>query len=93
MPLDNQHAGGGAKPPPASLLRGWMLLFLAFLLIAGFVIVSPRLEKLPLVGSTIEVLRESGIDVGAWYYDDVDEVSEAERFMRRTLGGGNSRRD
>jgi hypothetical protein len=84
--LNERHAGGGAKPPPAHLFRRWLLLLLGILLIAGFVVIAPRLERLPLVGSTIQILRESGIYVGGWYWDMVDEVTEAERAMRRTLG-------
>jgi hypothetical protein len=82
---NKEHAGSGDKPPPAHLLKRWMLLFLAVLLIAGFVVIAPFLETLPLIGKPIQVLRESDIEVGAWYYDDVKEVAEAERFMRRAL--------
>jgi len=86
--LNNQHAGGGTKPPPANLLRRWLVLLLSVLLIVGFAVIVPKVEQLPVVGSSIKTLRESGIDVGAWFYDDVDEVAEAADFMRRALGPG-----
>jgi hypothetical protein len=35
------------------------------------------------VGKQVTALRESGIDVGAWYYDDVEQYFEAEEFMLR----------
>jgi hypothetical protein len=39
-------------------------------------------ERLPKVGKQVSVLRESGINVGAWYYDDVEEYFEAEEYIR-----------
>ena len=63
-----------------------MFLFAAVVLLIGFIAVAPRLERLPLVGATLQLLREKGIYVGGWYYDMVDEVAEAESFMRRVLG-------
>ena len=86
MSLIKPQAGGGSKPPPASLFRRWMFLFTAVILIIGFIVVAPHLERLPLVGATVQMLRESGIYVGGWYWDMVDEVAEAESFMRRALG-------
>ena len=63
-----------------------MFLFAAVVLLIGFIAVAPQLERLPLVGATLQLLREKGIYVGGWYYDMVDEVAEAESFMRRALG-------
>lgn len=78
-------AGGGTSSP-ASLFRGWMRLILIFGLLAACLYLAPNLERLPIVGSRIAVLRESGIDVGAWYYDDVKEYFEAEAYIREKRG-------
>ena len=86
MIVNNPQAGDGSKPTPASLFRRWLLLLAAIAMIIGFMVIAPRLERMPLVGATLQFLRERGIYVGGWYYDMVDEVAEAEGFMRRALG-------
>lgn len=62
-----------------------MKLLLVFILIAACARLAPNLERLPLIGSVISVLRKSGINVGAWYYDDVEEYFEAEKYIREKL--------
>ncbi|MDF1592941.1 MAG: hypothetical protein P1P89_15600 [Desulfobacterales bacterium] len=64
----------------------WLKLFLVAMVIGACAYLGSSLERLPLVGSAITTLRESGISVGAWYYDDVEEVFEAMDFIRETLG-------
>lgn len=90
--MTNPQTARGGKPPRAPLSKGWLKLFLAALLIAACVYLSPNLENLPLVGSGITLLRESGINVGAWYYDDVEEYFEAERYMRERLHSDHSKK-
>lgn len=82
---DIKQAGDG-QPSPVSIFKRCLRLAVAILLLAGFIYLAPHLERLPGVGQTIQVLRESGIDVGAWYYDDVDEYFEAEEYVRDRLG-------
>lgn len=77
---------GDGQPSPVSLHRRLMRLLLAILLLAAFIYLAPNLERLPGVGRDIQVLRESGINVGAWYYDDVEEYFEAEEYVRKKLG-------
>ena len=84
MFTDRQPTGGG-RPPPVSLFRRWMKLLLVFILIAVSVRLAHNLERLPLIGSAISDLRKSDIDVGAWYYDDVKEYFEAEKYVREKL--------
>ena len=84
MFTDQQPTGGG-RPPPVSLFRRWMKLLLVFILIAVSVRLAHNLERLPLIGSAISDLRKSDIDVGAWYYDDVKEYFEAEKYVREKL--------
>ena len=74
---------GDETAPPVSLPKRLVRFFAAVLLVAAFVYLAPELERLPgNIGQTITVLRESGIDVGAWYYDDVEECFEGMEFVR-----------
>ncbi len=82
---DKQDTGAG-QPSPVSLFRRWLRLLLALSLIALASYLVPELEKLPYLGQRITALRESGIDVGAWYYDDVEQYFEAERYIREKRG-------
>ncbi|MGM0646381.1 MAG: hypothetical protein ACQESV_08310 [Thermodesulfobacteriota bacterium] len=60
--------------------------WLRFLLVIGGLAVAihfaPAVERLPLVGKQVTVLRESGVNVGAWYYDNVEEYFEAEEYIK-----------
>lgn len=78
----NKDAGDGRKSP-ASLIRRWGRLLIAVLVLSALVHFAPVVERLPGVGKQVTALRESGIDVGAWYYDDVEQYFEAEEFMLR----------
>lgn len=83
---DTQQTGGG-KPSPVSIKKRLVRFGIAVFLIAGFVYLAPNLERLPGgVGHTITVLRESGIDTGAWYYDDVEQCFEGMDFIREKRG-------
>jgi hypothetical protein len=62
-----------------------MKLFFVFILILACMRLAPNLERLPWIGSSISALRKSGINVGAWYYDDVEEYFEAEQYVREKL--------
>ncbi len=80
----NKQTGGG-EPSPVSFSRRLLRLAVAVSLLVAFIYLAPNLERLPVVGQTIQVLRESGIDTGAWYYDDVEEYFEAEEYVRERL--------
>ncbi|MFN2353449.1 MAG: hypothetical protein ABR512_02845 [Desulfopila sp.] len=84
--MTNTQPGGDGKPSPPSLFRRWVRLIIAFLLIVLAVYLAPNLEKLPGVGDRIAALRESDIEVGAWYYDDVKKYFEAEKYIREKRG-------
>ena len=81
-------AGDEALSPAAPPLGKRLLrLSLAVLLVTGFVYMAPNLERLPGgVGETITIIRESGIDTGAWYYDDVEQCFEGMDFVRERRG-------
>jgi hypothetical protein len=77
---------GDGQPSPALPLRRWLRLAGALVLLAAFIYLAPNLERLPGIGQSIQDLRESGINVGAWYYDDVEQYFEAEEYVRKRLG-------
>ena len=83
----NKQPGGG-QPSPVSIKKRWIRFFLAVFLVAGFVYLAPNLERLPGgVGHTISVIRESGIDTGAWYWDDVEQCFDGMEFIREKREG------
>jgi hypothetical protein len=84
--VTQQKNSGDGQPSPVSPFRCWLRLAGALLLLAAFISLAPQLERLPGVGQSIQALRESGINVGAWYYDDVEEYFEAEEYVRKRLG-------
>lgn len=83
MNHNSQQQTGDGGPPPVCLKKRISRFLVAVILIVGFIYLAPNLERLPCsIGETITVLRESGIDVGAWYYDDVEECFEGMDFVR-----------
>ncbi|PTN34358.1 hypothetical protein [Desulfonatronum sp. SC1] len=92
MPSNNQQAGDG-KPSPASPLRRLLRLGLGVALIVGFIAMLNNLERLIGKSETLETLRERDIYVGAWYWDTIQEVSEAMSFIRGALGKGDKKED
>ncbi len=50
----------------------------------GFVALPFLQENLPFVGKTIAAFEHSGIDVGDYYYSDVEECILAGRHMQHT---------
>ncbi len=76
------NKAGGPSLPPASRAVRWRRFIIAVVLLACFIWAAPMLERIPVVGEKIADLRESGINVGAWYYDDVEEYFEAEDYIR-----------
>ena len=81
----HKHTGDG-QPSPVSPYRRCLRLAVALSILAAFLYLAPNLERLPGLGQRIQVLRESGINVGAWYYDDVEQYFEAEEYVRKKLG-------
>ncbi|MFP4167931.1 MAG: hypothetical protein ACLFSY_03660 [Desulfonatronovibrionaceae bacterium] len=80
--LDTKQDTGGGESPPVSLKKRWARLLLVVLILAAFIHFAPLVERLPWVGWQVTLLRESGTNVGAWYYDNVEEYFEAEEYMR-----------
>lgn len=77
---------GDGQPSPVPLKKRLVRFLVAILLVMGFIYVAPNLERLPGIGHTITVLRESGIDTGAWYYDNVEQCFEGMEFVRERRG-------
>jgi hypothetical protein len=72
---------GGPTGPPGSFQR-WLRLATALLLVVVLVLLAPLAERLPGIGPQVKVLRDSGVETGAWWWASVPEVAEAVRHMR-----------
>lgn len=72
---------GGPDGPP-SPFRRWLWLMAFVLLIVVFVRLAPLSERIPLIGTQVKIMRDSGVEVGAFWWTDVPEVSEAERHFK-----------
>lgn len=68
-----------------------MRLGVGIALIVGFIVILANLERVTGKSRTIEALRERDIYVGAWYWDSIQEVSEAMSFIRGALGKGDKK--
>lgn len=80
-----QHPGEG-NPSPGYAYKGWIRLGFITLLIVLATYLAPKMEKIPYVGDRITAIRLSGINAGAWYYDDVQECFEAAEYIRERRG-------
>ena len=79
---NNIKPAGDGKPSPVPFRKRLARFAVAVFLVAGFIYLAPNLERVPGIGQTITILRESGIDVGAWYWDDVEQCFEGMEFIR-----------
>ncbi|AZK60739.1 hypothetical protein Daudx_2211 [Candidatus Desulforudis audaxviator] len=76
---------GGPAGPPGNTFRSWLALIVAVWCMAGFAFLGlPALERLPGLGPAVKVVRDSGIEAGAFFYTDVDKVREAELHVRHS---------
>jgi hypothetical protein len=67
-------------------LNRWLLCLLGFFTIWVFMfVVGPFLAKSSWIKPLADFIEESGIDAGAIYYTEVEEVGEAEMNMRGTF--------
>ena len=57
------------------LLILWILIF----------VIAPHYEKSKYIKPLAQYIEESGIDAGAIYYTEVDEVAEADLMIRDTF--------
>lgn len=82
--LFNKTAGPQGSAP---LIRKWGGFFLCMFLLWFFMFVfAPWLAKNnEYVGTLGKYIRESGIDAGAVYYTEVEEVGDADQMIRDTF--------
>lgn len=79
MTLFNKRISGGPPGPPETLRR-LIAFVIGILLLMGFAFLAlPALKNLNAVGPAVELLEESGIEAGAFWYANVEKVGEAER--------------
>lgn len=71
---------------PSGVIKRWLHLamWLAFIWIFVFIL-GPMMQKIPAVGILGNYIKESGIDAGAIYYTEVEEVGESDQAIRNTF--------
>jgi hypothetical protein len=72
---------------PAGAIRRWLHFAFCLLLLWTFIFVlGPMLQqKIPAIGILGNYIEESGIDAGAIYYTEVEEVGESDLAIRNTF--------
>jgi hypothetical protein len=74
---------GGGPPPPLGLLDRWLRLALGMTLLLLFAFVAvPALQQTSVVAPSAQTIIERGIEAGALYYTGVEQVPEAEAYVR-----------
>lgn len=67
-------------------LKRWIHFIIWLLCIWVFVfILAPFMQKIPAVDTLSRYIKESGIDAGALYYTEVEEVGESDLAVRNTF--------
>lgn len=75
-----------AHPPPFVGIKKWLHLAFWLLIIWTFIFVlGPIMQKIPAVGTLSRYITANGIDAGALYYTEVEEVGESDQAVRNTL--------
>ena len=75
-----------AYSQPPHVLKRWLHLGIWLLCLWLFIFVlAPLMQQIPAVNTLSRYIKESGIDAGALYYTEVDEVGESDLAVRNTL--------
>lgn len=82
---DRSRTGDGRKRP-SPLLRKWATLLISFFLVWLFAfVVAPWMQRVSSVKQMADYIERSGINASAFYYTDVEEVSDAYLNIRSTF--------
>lgn len=72
-----------------AIFNRWLSLVLSLLLIGFFAfVIVPILCQLPFVAEHIQILKDRDTRAGAYFYTDVNEVGQAESFLRNAKAYG-----
>ena len=67
-------------------ISNWLRFLCCVLLILTFMfVIAPWFQKVPALKTLGRYISESGIDAGAIYYTEVEEVGEADQGIRNTF--------
>jgi hypothetical protein len=79
---DSPGRGGGAN------WRGWLGLGIGLTAIWLFTfVVLPGIQKLPLINPVMEIIAESGVNAGSYWYTQLEETADGSMYVRNTLDG------
>lgn len=75
---------GGPSGPPASL-RQWIALVLGIgLIMLLLFVVAPAAQEHMGIKDAVDEIRQRDIEAGAYYYTGVEQVRDAELFIRHS---------
>jgi len=76
---------GGSQNPPGRL-KSWLKLFIGIAALWFLTyVVGPFVDNLPWIKPATSFIDDSGINTPAFYYTAVEEVGDAEAFIRNSL--------
>lgn len=82
IPIKQKSESPKECPIRRFLLTGGAFL-IGLLLLAGFAFFAiPASKNLYAVGTVVALIEDSGIEAGAFWYANVEKVSEAERYIK-----------
>jgi hypothetical protein len=68
--------------------RGWLGLAIGLAAMWFFTFVAlPGIHQLPLIKPVMDVIAESGVDAGSYWYTQLEETAEGSMYVRNTLDG------
>lgn len=86
LAMINEQKQAAGRHLPAGPPAGWLKLVCWLLLIWFFIFVAaPTLKKIPAINTLATYIDRSGIDAGAIYYTEVEEVGQADLAIRNTF--------
>ena len=78
---------GSTPQGPKNRLRGWGTLAFALFLLWGFAaVVGPWAQQyIPLMDQIVQVAEERDIDMGAYFYTEIEASYNGERYLKKAL--------
>jgi hypothetical protein len=89
----NKNNKAGLLPKGKSRLFSWLqLISILFVIWLFAVYIGPRLEKyIPGMSTMTQVIENQSINANAYFYTEIEETYQGERYLRESLAHSNSK--